>query len=439
MASVVKLQHVLRASVAAAAIAAVSSSALAGGFAVREQSTEFQGMSFAGNAASGGGLSGMFWNPAVAGQFKGMRSESNFALIFGSAELTTLPGSTFYNAPGLARQVDMGETALVPSGYFSYQLSRQLVIAGSFGAPFGLATRPDKQGWVGQTQARDSVLKTYNGQLAAAFNLLPSLTIGAGVQLQYIDGELKQAFGIGLGAASPTARDASFRANDFGVGWTAGVTWRPFQGTHLGAGYRSQVEHTLNGAQFIPILPAVGVRADLTLPETATLSFRQAITPQLDILATAEWTKWSRLQSLDIYCTQGNIGGPCAGGANTLATTLPFGWHDSWFYSGGLEYKFNPGLTLRAGGAYEKSPVQNASERSPRVPDNDRIWGSVGGTFKVNETVTFDLAYTHIWVDNGTLDRTADTVRVIADTKGSVDIVSVGVKVQLGGDKPPLQ
>ena len=37
-----------------------------GGFAVREQSAEYQGMSFAGNAAAGGGLSGMFWNPAVA-------------------------------------------------------------------------------------------------------------------------------------------------------------------------------------------------------------------------------------------------------------------------------------------------------------------------------------------------------------------------------------
>ena len=45
---------------------ALTSATLAGGFAVREQSTEFRGMSFAGNAAAGGGLSGMYWNPAVA-------------------------------------------------------------------------------------------------------------------------------------------------------------------------------------------------------------------------------------------------------------------------------------------------------------------------------------------------------------------------------------
>lgn len=428
----------MMAGTACAALLAVSSSAMAGGFAVREQSAEFQGMSFAGAAASGGGLSGMFWNPAVAGQFKGIRTELHFALILPNADMTTLPGSSLYNAPGLARTTDFGATAIVPAGYMSYQLAQQLVLGASFGAPFGLATRPADQAWVGQTHARDSVVKTYNGQVALAYNLLPSLTLGAGVMMEYIDGELKQAAGVS--SASP---DAAFRANDFGLGFTAGVTWRPLNGTHLGVGYRSKIEHTLVGAQLIAGVPlaTVGVKADLTLPETLTLSLRQAITPQLAVLATAEWTKWSRVQQLDITCTQrGALGTPlCPGGAGTLSTSLPFGWHDGWFYSAGLEYTFSPSLTLRAGGAYEKSPVQNPDERSPRVPDNDRIWGSLGGTAKVNDTVSLDFAYTHIWVDNGQIDRTASGVRLLAETKGSVDIVSGAIKIQLGGTKEPLK
>ena len=49
------------------AAVAMATSALAGGFAVREQSVEYQGMSFAGNAASGGGLSGLYRNPSLLG------------------------------------------------------------------------------------------------------------------------------------------------------------------------------------------------------------------------------------------------------------------------------------------------------------------------------------------------------------------------------------
>ncbi|MQA67450.1 MAG: transporter, partial [Alphaproteobacteria bacterium] len=50
------------------------SEALAGGFAIREQSVYGQGASFAGIAA-GGALSGMFWNPAVMTQFAGFNVE----------------------------------------------------------------------------------------------------------------------------------------------------------------------------------------------------------------------------------------------------------------------------------------------------------------------------------------------------------------------------
>lgn len=59
------LRSALLTTTAVAALLATASVAAAGGFAIREQSAEFQGMSFAGNAA-GNSLSAMFWNPAAA-------------------------------------------------------------------------------------------------------------------------------------------------------------------------------------------------------------------------------------------------------------------------------------------------------------------------------------------------------------------------------------
>ncbi|MCO6441092.1 MAG: hypothetical protein J5I81_08415, partial [Nitrococcus mobilis] len=86
--SVTALKAVLLTTTAIAALGSAIGTAEAGGFAIREQSAQFQGSSFAGSAA-GGGLSSMYWNPAALGQASwGLTSESHFSGIFGQAKNT---------------------------------------------------------------------------------------------------------------------------------------------------------------------------------------------------------------------------------------------------------------------------------------------------------------------------------------------------------------
>ena len=102
------------------ALATSPQSALAGGFGVREQSTEFQGMSFAGNATSGGGLSGMYWNPAVAAYAPaGLYTESHYAGIFGDVEIM---GRNQFGT-GRADSGNIAKGAAVPASYMSYRLN----------------------------------------------------------------------------------------------------------------------------------------------------------------------------------------------------------------------------------------------------------------------------------------------------------------------------
>src|SRR3954452_1986245 len=58
----------LLAGAALGALGLTSTAAEAGGFFIHEQSTYFQGTSFAGTAAGGPSLSSMFWNPATTTQ-----------------------------------------------------------------------------------------------------------------------------------------------------------------------------------------------------------------------------------------------------------------------------------------------------------------------------------------------------------------------------------
>jgi len=113
-------------------------------------------------------------------------------------------------------------------------------------------------------------------------------------------------------------------------------------------------------------------------------------------------------------------------------------YEDGWFFSLGGEYQWSSQLLLRTGLAYEISPIRNAQDRGLRIPDNDRIWASVGATYDLSDTMSLDFAYTHIFVDEGKIDRAAAAFpdapfALEADVEQSVDIISASFKMKLGG------
>ena len=51
-------------------------------------------------------------------------------------------------------------------------------------------------------------------------------------------------------------------------------------------------------------------------------------------------------------------------------------------------------------------PLHSAVERTQRVPDTDRLWLSVGATYKWNDKLAFDFAYSHIFgIGDDAIDR----------------------------------
>ena len=124
----------LMATAVTAALLATTSAASAGGFAIREQSAEFQGMSFAGNAA-GGAISAMFWNPAATANREGTNTESSMSAILAYAKVTVMNSSSG----------DIGPPAFVPSSYGTYQISKNVYIGMAVNAPFGTRDQSHKQ------------------------------------------------------------------------------------------------------------------------------------------------------------------------------------------------------------------------------------------------------------------------------------------------------
>ena len=412
----------------AALCAVFAGSVSAGGFAIREQSVESQGASFAGSAAFGG-LSSMYWNPAAAANKDGLNFDSNYSVILPKAEITTKAGTSLALV-GPNSSGDIGSPALVPASYANYQFvnfDRNLYLGLGLNSPFGLSTEPENNNYKGSVVGRTSRLFTLNVNPNLAYKVSPSLTLGAGVQRMYANGTFKFATGV------PAGPSTGFEGTGVAFGATAGLMYTPTTSTTIGLGYRSRLTEKLEGNFYTNVLNPAGTaaKADIKLPDIVTLSLKQALTHNTRLLGTIEWSNWSRFEELRVVRTTG----PTAG---TSLAVIDASWQDGWMFALGGEYDVNSALTLRTGAAYEISPIDAATKRIAGIPDSDRIWASLGASYKWSDRTTFDLAYTHVFLKDAELDRLAAGTgfRVFADTTASTDIISVGMKMKFGGAEP---
>ncbi|NRG17972.1 transporter [Rhizobiales bacterium] len=404
-------------SVAAIALAAVNGEAFAGAFAIREQSSYYQGTSFAGYGTTGPSISSIFWNPAtITGAGDGITFESHNTAIIPDSEIDGTFAGVLTGSSG-----DIGNDAYVPATYTSYKVNEDIFLGLAVNAPFGLATKPN-QNWNGQFYSRSSEIFSINVNPIAGYRISEKISVAVGLQVQYLDVTLKRANPL---TPAPYA-SITLDGDDIGFGATAGISYKPFEGTEFGLGYRSGIAHDLDGD--LNVLANTAIEADLVTPDQVNFSFKQRINDSFRVLGTVEWTNWSRLGSPAIVSPSL---GPVA--------DLPLNYDDGWFFALGGEYDYNENLTLRAGLGYEISPIDD-DIRSTRLPDADRLWLSGGLTYAVNDNLAFDFGYTHIFVEDadinigpGHQDYNALIGTYVGESEAHVDIISASLRYRWGG------
>jgi long-chain fatty acid transport protein len=85
---------------------------------------------------------------------------------------------------------------------------------------------------------------------------------------------------------------------------------------------------------------------------------------------------------------------------------IPADWDDTWFVALGATYRPSPRVTARFGVAFDQSPTRNDT-RTPRVPGQDRAWVSAGLQFAIGRNSSLDIAYTHLFVKDASIDLSA--------------------------------
>ena len=428
--------------VAAVAINNIDIDVKAAGFALREQSGTALGNAFAGSTAGGDDISYMFFNPATLTLHDGFQTVFTLSGIFPTSEFqggsaTTATGATI---EGTATTGDIGDDALVPALYAMWSVAPQWRLGLGINVPFGLSTTYSRD-WIGRYHAVDSEVHTVNINPVVAYRVNDMISIGGGVQIQYIDATLTSAIdfgtlGQGVGGTPGSLADDGFadlEGDDWGVGFNLGVMVQPTDDLRIGLAYRSNIEHELEGdadftlsgvgatvsaltGQFVD----TGLSGDLDLPETVSLGVNYRVNDRWEILGEAAWTGWSRFEELRI-----EFDNPAQADSVTVED-----WDDTWFAAIGTTYRPSDDWTLRAGIAYDQAAAPDET-RTPRIPDEERYWVSAGASYQPADWVTVSAGYTHIFVNDASIDLTlADTNNLSRGTlsgsyESEIDLVAV--------------
>ncbi|MGB0086876.1 MAG: outer membrane protein transport protein [Rhodomicrobiaceae bacterium] len=431
---------------------AATTTAHAGAFAVREQSAYYQGMSFAGSAA-GDDLSSMFWNSAAAAAAPGINSETSISLVVPHTEITSTGTSALDGLFGLdTHSGDIGRPTPVPASYANYQLTDKLFFGLATNSQYGFTTKPDNLDFAGTPIATTSRIFSINFNPNLAYKFTPELTVGVGVQIMYADLRLRSSNSDAITNFATgglvTSDGRTTQVDDWGFGATAGVIWKPAPGTSIGVGYRSAIDLKGKGTctglglsnlatgtlpdpnPFGCLVPGgANVTADLTLPDMVTGSFRHNLTDRLALLGTVEWTNWSRVGAQAEFKNS----------AGQIVDVFPLDYNDGWFFSAGLEYAWSPDTTFRTGLGYELSPISDKT-RTVALPDNDRLWLSIGASHKLWENASIDLGYTHLFVKDAPITAESSLGTLLeAESTGDIDIVSAAFKYNWGGPERELE
>ena len=393
--------------VAALTIAGAAPLAQAAGFALIEQNASGLGNAYAGAAAVAADASTVYFNPAgmtlladrqvvLAGHLVKLKAE------FSGSVTPAVGGGTGGDAGGLA---------FLPNAYYAQRITPDLHVGVGLNAPFGLKTEYDAD-WMGRYQAIESEVKTVNINPSIAYRLSETVSLGAGINLQRIEATLTNRIPV-LG--QPLVK---IEGDDTGWGYNLGVLWQMMPATRVGLAYRSEIDYTLEGTSSTsdPVAPMLNgpVTAEVTLPDSASLSVLHRLGPRWDLLADVTWTGWSDFDDLPIR--------------GTVNKTTVENWDDILRYSLGVTWRQSERLSLRAGVAYDEAPVSDAY-RTPRIPDGARTWLAFGGQWRVSAASIVDFGYAHLFVNDPGLSNSDNGTTLTGEYDSAVDILSAQLTV----------
>ena len=429
-------RKVLAAGVAVATLV-VASQASAAAFYLQEQSVRGAGRAYSGEVADRGAAS-LWWNPAAIAGLETNEIYGGIHLVQVDSQVNdtgstltrpVLAGGATTSVGGEPRAGGPINNGIVPNFAGAFRVNDKLALGLTVAAPYNFTTDYNSRSWT-RYDALKSNLKTIDVNGVVAYRVNDMLDLGVGVSGQYTDAELTSA----LPNLSPLLADGSSSLKGEGnwdYGWNVGAQFHASPALTIGASYRSEIKHDLDGkvvvSGLLGPLAAANVNTDgvakITTPWMANLGARWQISDKTTLNASVSRIGWSEFDKIVVTYT----GGGSVSEQNYKDTTT---------VAVGVDHVVNDKLTLRAGVQYDPTPTPDVG-RTARVPDGDRMLYAIGATGQVTPTLKLDAAVSYISYKDTEIHRTetiyggtplATTLNLKGDVGGSAVVISTGLR-----------
>lgn len=388
--------------------------AQAAGFHLREQSSAAQGNAYAGATAGAEENSYAYYNVAGLTRQKGTQFSAGASYIAPKATAKNVKDA---NGNRDADVQNVVHAAISPNFAISHQVNDKLFLGFSGNSPFGMITKYDRD-WVGSDHGVTSDVKTALFTPMAAYKATDKLSVGAGLQIQYVWAHLTNS------TMNGAVKHVSANGNALDIGYQLGAMYEFTDSTRVGVGYRSEIKHKIKGdmdASYPHPLLNQDISVKLTTPAMLSLGVYHDINTRWAVMAEYQRVFWSSLKNLTFVGDQLNNG--------QYITRVEEKWRDTNFYAIGTSYMLDEQWKLRLGLAYDQSAV-SVKHRTPRIPDTDRVWYSAGLSYQYNEHLSFNAAYTYMYAHKSHLDTslTGNAGRnATADYTNSIKVFAFGL------------
>lgn len=377
---------------AAVALLASVGNANAAGYQLNEFSVTNLGRSFAGIGVAGDDYSALGYNPAGMTLMKRSGMQAGLTMTEVASKIRGV-GDT------AGKKTDMDFMIPLPSMFGQYNVNDKLFLGAGVYVPFGLATRYNHDSFVaeGATGVRRSELQVVDTNIAAAYKFDNHLSLGVSGILRYIKGKLTS--NLNNSYTGQRLGYSDFKVDGWATTMNIGAMYEFNENTRLGLSYRFKSTQCTTGDHNVTYYTPMGDMfnrfdsvSDPELPASWILSGYHKFGEKWGTTATVKYTQWHRFNVFPAKSTNTQI--------KNGVLDVDYRWKDAWNFALGQDYYLNDNWTLRAGIAWDQSPVPNNTYRTNRIPDTDRLWTSFGVSYATGNH-QFDLGYAHLFMMHG--------------------------------------
>ena len=405
---------------------------------------------FSGGVSEASDPSTAYSNPAGMSQIQGIQLQLNSNLVLPSA---TFSGSNTITGLGTTTGTtgNVVQTAVTGGIALVAPINERVNFGVALMTPYGQRVS-NPANWVGHYQSLVSSITDISLSLAASYKINDQFSIGGGPVIDEFEARLTQAVNTysQLANVNPALTPystigntvADMHGSDAGIGFNIGGMYKLDAQTNIGVDYRSQIKHSVTGNQTVtPSAAIAGIptygtliaaniaslssaaATSVTLPDSVNIGITRQVTPDLKLMAEAQWTDWSVLKTIVVTTN-----------SPTTSSTLNENWRNTFYVGAGADYRLNEKLTLKGGLGFDQSPV-TFSNRTTRIPDGDRIIVGLGASYEVSKSMRAEVGYAHLFVGSQSINNAADLLKgtgtIVGKYSDTVDVLSLSLTIKL--------